>query len=74
MGHTQDHAGLRGGRVHDRAGAIGEVLRETVQHGIELLDIAEQEMEELEGMRYQVMAAASPMLRAKFRVLRDKIH
>ena len=55
------------------AGAVGDVLRETIQHGMELLDVADQEMETLGGTRYQVMAAACPMLRAKFRVLRDRI-
>jgi hypothetical protein len=56
------------------AGAVGEVLRETLQHAKELLDIAEQEMSDVDSRRYQVMAAAAPLLRAKLRVLRDRAY
>ncbi len=55
------------------AGAIGDVLRDTIQHGMELLELADQEMEDSDLARYQVLAAASPLLRAKLRVLRDRV-
>ena len=55
------------------AGAVGEVLRETIRHGIELLDVADQEMGDADLARHQVLAAASPLLRAKLRVLRDRL-
>ena len=54
------------------AGAIGDVLLETIQHGMELLELADQEMEAADLARYRVLAAASPLLRAKLRVLRDR--
>jgi hypothetical protein len=55
------------------AGAIGDVVRETLEHAKELLDVADAEMTEADQERYQVLAAAAPMLRAKLRVLRDRV-
>lgn len=55
------------------AGAVGDVLRETLQRAKELLDIADEEMAEVDQARYGVLAAASPMLRAKLLVLQDRV-
>ena len=55
------------------AGAVGEVLREMLQHARELLDIADEEMTELDQRRYAVLAAASSLLRARLLVLRDRV-
>ena len=54
------------------AGAVGDVLRETLQRAKELLDIADEELADIDQTRYGVLAAASPMLRAKLLVLRDR--
>jgi len=55
------------------AGALGDVLREMLQHAKELLDIADEEMADVDQRRYGVLAAASPMLRPKLLVLRDQV-
>jgi hypothetical protein len=54
------------------AGAIGEVLGETLTHAKELLDIADRELAEVDPHRFRVLVAAAPVLRAKLRVLRDR--
>ena len=55
------------------AGAVGEVLRETLQHAKELLDIADEEIAPADQTRYGVFAAASPMLHARLLVLQDRV-
>lgn len=55
------------------AGAIGDVVRDTLRHADELLDVADAEISDADLGRHQVLAAASPMLRAKLRVLRDRV-
>ena len=55
------------------AGAVGDVLRETLQHAKELLDTADEELANMDQTRYGVLMAASPMLRAKLLVLRDQV-
>lgn len=54
------------------AGALGDVLREMLQHAKELFDIADEELTDIDQTRYGVVVAASPMLRAKFLELRDR--
>jgi hypothetical protein len=54
------------------AGAIGDVVRDTLRHADELLDVADSELSDAQTDRYEVLAAASPILRARLRVLRDK--
>ena len=54
------------------AGALGDVLGETLAHAKELLDIADQELVEIDRERFRVLVAAAPALRAKLRVLRDQ--
>jgi hypothetical protein len=54
------------------AGAIGDVVRGTLGHAEELLDVADGELLDVQTDRYQVMAVASPLLRARLRALRDK--
>jgi hypothetical protein len=56
------------------AGAVGDLLHETLQHAKELLHIADDEMAEVDQRRYGVLAAASPMLRAKLLVLRNRLY
>lgn len=55
------------------AGAIGDILRETIEYGMELLDVADHEMEGADLSRYRVLAAAPPLLRAKLCVVRDNL-
>ena len=55
------------------AGARGDVLGETLAHAKELLDIADEELVEVDPERFRVLVAAAPALRAKLRVLRDQI-
>lgn len=54
------------------AGALGDVLREMLQHAKELFDIADEELTDIDQTRYGVLVAASPMLRAKLLELRDR--
>ena len=54
------------------AGAVGDVVRDTLRHAAELVDVADGELSDAQTDRYQVLAAASPLLRARLRVLRDK--
>ena len=54
------------------AGAVGDVVRDTLRHAEELLDVADGELSDAQSDRYQLLAAASPLLRARLRVLRDK--
>ena len=54
------------------AGAIGDVVRDTLRHAEELLDVADGELSDAQTDRYQVLAAASPLLRARLRVLHNK--
>ena len=56
------------------AGAVGDLLHETFRHAAELLDVADDELQEVGLPHYMTMAAASCRLRAKLRVLRDTIH
>jgi len=55
------------------AGAIGDLVRDTLRHANELLDVADAEISDADLARHKVLAAASPMLRAKLRVLRDRV-
>ena len=55
------------------AGALGEVLRETIAHAMELLDMADQELVEVDPERFRVLVAAAPALRAKLRVLSGRM-
>jgi hypothetical protein len=54
------------------AGAIGDVVRDTLRHAEELVDVADGELSDAQTDRYPVLTAASPLLRARLRVLRDK--
>jgi len=53
------------------AGATGDLLGETLKHAMELLDLADQEIADVDPRRFPVLVAAAPALRAKLRVLRD---
>lgn len=55
------------------AGALGDVLRETLSHAEELLNVADEELAAVQASRHQVMIAAAPLLRARLRVLRDTV-
>jgi hypothetical protein len=55
------------------AGAVGGLLRETLQHAEELLDVADEEMAEVDHRRYSMLAGAPPILRAKLLVLSKRI-
>ena len=54
------------------AGALGDVLREMLQHAKELFDIADEELTDIDQTRYGVLVASPPMLRAKLLELRDR--
>ena len=54
------------------ASAVGDVLRDTLRHAEELLNVADEELAAIPASRHQVMVAAAPLLRARLRVLRDK--
>jgi hypothetical protein len=53
------------------AGAVGEVLDETIMHALELLELADEELARVDPARYPMLVAAAPALRAKLRGLRD---
>ena len=55
------------------SGAIGDVVRDTLRHAEELLDVADAELSGAQTDRYQVLAAASPLLRARLSALRDEV-
>jgi hypothetical protein len=54
------------------AGAVGDVVRDTLRHAAELVEVADGELSGAQTDRCQVLAAASPLLRARLRALRDK--
>ena len=54
------------------AGALGEVLVETLAHAKELLDFADEQLVEVDSERFRLLVAAAPALRAKLRVLSDQ--
>lgn len=56
------------------AGAVGEILEDSLDHAKELLDYADEEVSEADSSLYQVSAAAIATLRAKLAVLRDRAH
>ena len=54
------------------AGALGDVLRDTLRYADELLDVADEELVGAHPPNHLVMTAATPLLRARVRVLRDR--
>ena len=55
------------------AGALGDVLHDTLAQAKELLDIADEELGHVDAERFRGLVAAAPVLRAKLRALREQL-
>ena len=54
------------------AGAVGDVLDETLRHARELLDIIERELVEVDRNQYKALFAAPLLLRGRLERLRNE--
>jgi|KBSSwiStaDraftv2_1062776.scaffolds.fasta_scaffold884097_2 hypothetical protein len=55
------------------AGAVGDVLDDTLRQAQELLDIADEELSGVDRQQYAALFTAAPALRAKLEALRNEL-